>query len=204
MDELFKFLGEHLGKIILSGGGVFSVAAIKHITTKLNLRAKRDQRILANRCRIEVDSIIVAIQAITSANRVNLWQYSNGTKDLNNICFENVTCTSEKTDGNTIPIKQDFIHQPLDLYMRKIIDRISLCDNDYLMVDIDSEYYDDAIIMEMYGNKMIYNFKIFRNNVWNGVVTLSFDDRIELSAETTHKVLISMANIRRLHQKMIN
>ena len=206
MDELYKFIGTGLGKLIVAGG-IILVTALNNVAKKWKLQSRlksnKLKRDMANIAKIAVDDLIRSIQVITRANRVNLWQYSNGSKDLNNVCFEYVTCTSEKTDRTTSGIANQFQMQILDAYMRKIVSRISDCQEDYLLIDIDEEKYDDRIAMEEYGNSSGYHFKIFKDNVWKGIVTITFIERTSLSADTLHEVLVMMASIKRLHEKMV-
>ena len=207
MDEILKFIGTGFGKFIVAGGAI-GVAALKHIITKwkltLKFNANKLKRDFANEAHIQIEDFIKSIQAVSQGNRVNIWRYSNGTKDYGGICFEKVSCTNEKTDGNTSGIKHVFQDVPLNDNMRRTIQRIGDCNEDYLLIDSDSELYDDGIILEMYGSRCSYHFKIFKKNVWQGVVSITFRDKNEISAEDIHRILIYMANIKRLHEKMIN
>ena len=202
MDEILKFFGTALGQILI-GCGAISVAAIKHIRSKNNLSNMVNRRTFASKAKNEVEDIIKEMRIQTRCNRVNLWQYSNGDKDFSGICFERVTCTAESVDKNTKSIKDDFNMVFLDRDMRSIINNIAESKGAYLKVDQNSDSAEDRLSMEINGLGTCYHFKIFKNNVWGGVVSFSFVRPTTLTAQEEHDMQVGMSKINALHTKMI-
>ena len=201
MDDILKFFGTMIGKMII-GAGTVAVAVYNHL--RLNKKRNRvSRRNFASKAKNEVEDLIEYYRILTRSNRVNLWQYSNGDRDLVGICYERVTCSVESVDKNTTPIKNDFQMVLLDRKMRRIINNIADCQGDYLKVDLDSDNDEDRNDMELNGLGTCYHFKIFKNNVWGGVVSFNFVRRTDLTAQQEHDMLICMSQISNLHAKMI-
>ena len=202
MDEILKFFGTALGYFIIGSGAVL-VSTIKYLRAKYNANNKIHWRNFASKAKNEVEDIIDNYRILTRANRVNLWQYSNGDRDLVGVCYERVTCTAESHDKNTNSIQNDFKMIFLDRRMRRIINKISESKGDYLKIDLDSDDEEDRRDMELSGLGTCFHFKIFKNNVWGGVVTFSFVRRTDLTAQQEADMILAMSQISDLHYKMI-
>jgi hypothetical protein len=201
MDEILKFFGTMIGKMII-GTGTVAVAVYNHL--RLNKKRNRvNQRTFSSKAKNQVEDLIENYRILTRANRVNLWQYSNGEKDLVGICYERVNCSAESVDDNTKSIKDQFKMVFLDRNMRRIINNIADSKGDFYVMDLDSDDEQDRNEMELSGLGTSFHFKIFKNNVWGGVVSFNFVRRTELTTQQQHDMLICMSQISSLHAKMI-
>ena len=120
----------------------------------------------------EIKKWIIAIGNKVSAQRVHRWNYHNGIKDAKGMPFTQVTCSSEFVDENTSPIAQLFKGVHTSDFTEEItaIRRSTRV----LHIDENNATRNNLFYFTIHGVKRQYHFKINPEDVWDGVITISY------------------------------
>lgn len=171
----------------------------KRITKKLE-DGKNNKLNITSDIRRKIQEELIKIQVYVGCNRVSIFEYSNGTRTLNDISLQFINMTYEVPDDTTAPIINRFQLIAISPYL----DKIKLIDQTPGFV---KETATDGTQVEQrlrrsWNTHTSYSFKI-SNSIWDGFLSLmNVSTPLELTNEEIEYVQIHIMYIRELMIKL--
>ena len=146
-----------------------------------------EQHTKGNNAQIAVQKSVCRILGFTEADRVGLFQYSNGDKTFNGGCLRYVTCTAEDSAIGVSAVILEFQKKGITPDIALILDRIDKADL-YSIVNAKDLVGTEKVLSDSYGLVKSYHFKLGKS-VWEGVLSISYlHEEYELSEEQISRI----------------
>lgn len=174
-------------------------------------KQKRDEKnkaenlpILLNKealIREKIQNKIIKLQGYTGANRVNLFEYTNGSYTHSGISLQYSQCTYECTDDTTVGLLSTFKNVPIGEFM-PILNNLNDSKKGWTIVTTKDENVAIANIQKKYRTQSSYCFRL-TDVVWDGVVLLGWvHEQKCLSEEMLNEIKIIVSQISELQLKL--
>lgn len=151
--------------------------------------------------RLKIKEILTELLHRFQAQRVAIFNYHNGDYSRSGFPFDYVSIVYEQVDHNTVPLIENFQKLPISMFTELLDTIVRNEKSGFVMQSVETETGDALMQLKAFGVNTGYYF-ILTPKTQDGVLTLSFSNKIRLTDEDIQWVKYKVKELHHLQDKL--